>query len=141
MRDGPVVKCLVKILFDTADTTPEGVLKETLTHSADYTDLPSPYGLKRKIAPNPTSDLAVLKQEDGKRAMVKTIHFKAKMRPEEVRSVLYGKPFVVDWHGQVKTVKKYPHFVFKKLGGFQCRQYQSHAKGEVNKIWTNLKKN
>ncbi|CAE7558901.1 unnamed protein product [Symbiodinium sp. CCMP2592] len=71
----------------------------------------------------PALDLAILKQDNEKFCAVKIINLKDKVKVDIARSMCYGKPYAVDWAGEVKTMKKCVHFIFEKLGGHQFRQH------------------
>ncbi|CAE7636266.1 unnamed protein product, partial [Symbiodinium necroappetens] len=71
----------------------------------------------------PTFDLAILKQDNEKFCAVKIINLKDKVKVDVARAMCYGKPYVVNWAGEVKTMKKCVHFIFEKLGGHQFRQH------------------
>ncbi|CAJ1387968.1 unnamed protein product [Effrenium voratum] len=53
---------------------------------------------------------------------------KAQMR--EVQPMMYGKAHMVDWKNNVKYMKKYVHYIFEHMRGFQCRNHVLRSQEE-----------
>ena len=68
-------------------------------------------------------DIAIMLQHNGKHTVIKLFHFPQLMKVDVARGLCYGTPYCFNWQGEVKTMKKCIHFVFERLGGFQCRQH------------------
>lgn len=107
-----------------------------MSHSP-LTDLPSPFGLKKDLGQSQRCriDIAAVKQADDKFCVVKIMNFKDKIKTAEALSVCYGKAYVFDWVGEVRSTKKVIHYIFNKMGGFQCRNHvlRTHEEGRPEK--------
>ena len=116
-----MAKCFFDIVIDIPACPITNITKAMQDKSV--ASLPKPFGLARPTEAPVRLDLAILKQDNEKFCAVKIINLKDKVKVDIARSMCYGKPYVVNWAGEVKTMKKCVHFIFEKLGGYQFRQH------------------
>ena len=132
-----VVKCFLDVVLDVPGPIPKTDIKEHLMSHSPLTDLPSPFGLKKDLGQSQRCriDIAAVKQADDKFCVVKIMNFKDKIKTAEALSVCYGKAYMFDWVGQVRSTKKVIHYIFNKMGGFQCRNHvlRTHEEGRPEK--------
>ncbi|CAE7467314.1 unnamed protein product [Symbiodinium sp. CCMP2592] len=119
---GGKIKCFVDLVSDVDIEVPKAVIKEGF-QSKTYEDIPAPFGMKSKITGPFKLDIAIMLQQNGKHTVIKLFHFPQLMKVDAARDLCYGTPYCFNWQGEVKTMKKCIHFVFERLGGFQCRQH------------------
>ena len=86
-------------------------------------EVPAPYGLAGSITCGIKMDIAIVKQENGNAAILKIVNLSEKVKVARARELCVGKAHMVDWKGEVRTMKKCVHFIFERLGGFQCRNH------------------
>ena len=86
-------------------------------------DIAHPYGLASEIACGVKFDLAIIKQNNGNHTVVKIVNLQEKAKVERVRNLCHGKIYMVNWQGDTRARKKCVHYIFERLGGFQCRQH------------------
>ena len=115
------VKCVVDVVMDVPTFSPSE-LKNSI-QSKEFSKLPLPFGLKTAPSGTFRIDIAVLAQNNGKYAVIKIINLSEKTKVSVVRDMCCGKPHIVDWSGDIKTVKKCLHYLFEQMGGFQCRHH------------------
>lgn len=128
-----VVKCFLDVVFDVPGPIPKGELKELLLASTPLHELPAPFGFKCDPKIPCRFDLAVVPQADsdgGSFYVVKLINFKEKVKTSVAASVCTGKPYMIDWVGEVRSMKKVIHFIFAKLGGYQWRHHVLRTREE-----------
>eukprot|EP00439_Symbiodinium_sp_Y106_P018382 s206_g2.t1 len=116
---------MVKCFFDIVMNIPACPITNITKAMQDKSiaSLPKPFGTARPTEAPIRFDLAILKQDNDKFCAVKIFNLKDKVKVDIARSMCYGKPYVVNWAGEVKTMKKCVHFIFEKLGGHQFRQH------------------
>lgn len=134
--DKGVVKCFIDVVFDVPGPIPKIELKELLMSRSPLSDLPAPYGMKKELPVRCQFDLAVMPQADGDKFYVmKMFNFKEKLKTSDAASVCFGKPRMIDWTGEVRTMRKVIHYMFAHMGGFQCRHHvlRSHEEGKPEK--------
>ena len=119
---GGKIKCFVDLVPDVDSDVPKAIIKESL-QSKTYEDIPAPFGMKSKATGPFKLDIAIMLQHNGKHTVIKLFHFPQLMKVDVARGLCYGTPYCFNWQGEVKTMKKCIHFVFERLGGFQCRQH------------------
>eukprot|EP00438_Fugacium_kawagutii_P012958 Skav206848 [mRNA] locus=scaffold3577:158736:160658:- [translate_table: standard] len=134
MGENGVVKCFFDIVMDVAGPIPKGPLKEALLSKAVPTEFPEPYGL-RKDPESVKIDIAVVPQNNGLFCVCKIVNMKQKEKVAYAKAMCFGTPYLVDWSGEVRTVKKCVHYIFEHMGGFQCRNHvlRSHEDGKPEK--------
>ena len=99
-----MVKCFFDIVMDIPACPLTNITKAMQDKST--ASLPKPFGPARPTEAPVRFDLAILKQDNEKFCAVKIINLKDKVKVDIARSMCYGKPYVVNWAGQVKTMKK-----------------------------------
>ena len=120
MGDQGFVKSFLEVMLDVPGPIPKQDLRQAFLARSKVTQWPEPFGLRKDPGPV-TVDLAVFPQNDDKFTVCKIINIKQKTKVPYAKSLCYGTPFMIDWRGNVRTVKKCIHFIFEHLGGFQCR--------------------
>lgn len=135
MGDQGVAKNFLDIVMDVEGPIPKGNLKESFMSKSHVAEIPPPFGLKKDPQQRVTLDIAVVPQNDGKYIVCKLINLKDKVKTPFAKSLCYGSPRLIDWLGNVRSVKKCAHFIFEHLGGFQIRSHvlRSHEDGKPEK--------
>ena len=117
-----VVKCFMDWVPEVPGNIPYAQIKECLQSKA-YKELPAPFGLSQDVATPFKLDMAILPQQNGNHTVVKMFHLSKLVKVKAADAMCYGKPYMFNWHGEVRVMKKCIQFMFERLGGFQCRQH------------------
>ena len=127
-------KCIIDAVMDVQKEVPTREIKCSL-QTKDLKEVPSPYGIAQPPQCPVKLDIAILKQLNGNHTVIKIINLGGKVKVGRARVLCYGKAHIVDWKGDVKSIKKCLHFIFERLGGFQCRQrtFRSVEEGKPDK--------
>ena len=96
--------------------------KECLQSKA-HKELPTPFGLSQDVATPFKLDMAILPQQNGNHTVVNMFHLSKLIKVNAADAMCYGKPYMFNWHGEVRVMKRCSQFMFERLGGFQCRQH------------------
>lgn len=97
-----VVKCFLDVVLDVPGPIPKTDIKEHLLSHSSLVDMPFLCGLKADLG-RCRFDLAVTKQTDDKVCIVKIVNYKEKVKTQNAVQVCYGKPYMFDWTGEVRT--------------------------------------
>ena len=124
-----MVKCFIDINYNISGEVPIAHIKECL-QSKNYNELPGLYGFRKVISGQFKLDLAILPMDNGNHTIIKLIHLHQLVKVATAREFCQGESFMFDWKGEVRVMKKCIHFMFEKLGGFQCRHHIIRAAEE-----------
>ena len=92
--------------------------------------LPDPFGLKKQVSPDTRMQIVILKDTDSNHAILKHMTCPEKVKPNMVRSLVYGTPYRAKWMTQnPKVGRKVLHYCLEGLGGrqFKCFELSSAA--------------
>ena len=104
MGDHGVVKCFIDIVMDIQGPIPKGIIKESFLAKSSPVDLPHPFELRKEPGQSKI-DLAIIPQNDGLFCACKIVNLKSKEKVPYARSMCFGTPYMIDWSGEVRTVK------------------------------------
>ena len=96
----------------------------------DLALLPAPFGVKAACPKETTIQIAILKQPDGKKAILKHLSFPDKVKVSFVRQVCFGSPYrPLFMKSNPKVGRKILQYCFENLGGhaFRCFDLSSQA--------------
>ena len=96
----------------------------------DLALLPAPFGLKAACPKETTIQIAILKQPDGKKAILKHASFPDKVKVSFVQQICFGSPYrPLFMKSNPKVGRKILQYCFENLGGhaFRCFDLSSQA--------------
>ena len=96
----------------------------------DIALLPAPFGLKAACPKETTIQIAILKQPDGKKAILKHVSFPDKVKVSFVQQICFGSPYrPLFMKSNPKVGRKILQYCFENLGGhaFRCFDLSSQA--------------
>ena len=96
----------------------------------DLALLPAPFGLKAACPKETTIQIAILKQPDGKKAILKHVSFPDKVKVSFVQQICFGSPYrPLFMKSNPKVGRKILQYCFENLGGhaFRCFDLSSQA--------------
>ena len=96
----------------------------------DLALLPAPFGLKAACPKQTTIQIAILKQPDGKKAILKHVSFLDKVKVSFVQQICFGSPYrPLFMKSNPKVGRKILQYCFENLGGhaFRCFDLSAQA--------------
>ena len=121
------------IIFGYENAIDFDALGKAYKNACDRHDLqllPDPFGLKKQVSPDTRMQIVILKDTDSNHAILKHMTCPEKVKPNMVRSLVYGTPYRAKWMTQnPKVGRKVLQYCLEGLGGrqFKCFELSSAA--------------
>ena len=112
-----MVKCIIDVAMDVQGEVLTREIKSSL-QTKNLKEVPAPYGIAQHPQRPVKLDVAILKQLNGNHTVIKIINLGEKVKIGRARELCDGKAHMVDWKGDVKSMKRMPTFHVRTAWGF-----------------------